>query len=258
MDAPSAFFFNLEHSEAQHKQMVCLRLPDGGVSTDVPDMRKHAVDFYSALCTAELCDSVTVLHSFFKDSHNWTDSRTELDSHLTLQDFTAAVGQLNTGRSPCIDGLPSDFYKHFWACTGANTGFNQLFYTCQYKRQDKVWWISAGLRSHLVAAGYTKLGHLVTSGSAVLSERIGIKVRSSAGSGYGKAKLAIWKMRKNQMLGQGAVDVVAVFLGLVAARLRLEHAYYSLMGKLPEFMSIWGINEILCTVDDVGNLRLMF
>ncbi|KAL7888570.1 hypothetical protein AOLI_G00035440 [Acnodon oligacanthus] len=71
------------------------------------------------------------------------------------------------------------------------------------------------------------------------------------------AKLAIWKTRKNQMLGQGEVDVVVVLLGLVATRLRLEHAYYNLVGKLPEFMSIWGINEVLCTVDHVGNLRLM-
>ena len=60
------------------------------------------------------------------------------------------------------------------------------------------------------------------------------------------------------MLGQGAVDVVAVFLGLVAARLRMEPAYYNLVGKLPEFVSVWGINEVLCTVDDVGNLRLIF
>ncbi|KAL6468959.1 hypothetical protein MHYP_G00224830 [Metynnis hypsauchen] len=72
------------------------------------------------------------------------------------------------------------------------------------------------------------------------------------------AKLAIWKTRKNQMLGQGAVDVVAVFLGLVATRLRTEHAYYNMVEKLPEFMSIWGVNEVLCTVDDVGNLQLIF
>ncbi|KAL7875345.1 hypothetical protein AOLI_G00103080 [Acnodon oligacanthus] len=72
-------------------------------------------------------------------------SSTELDSHLTLQDLTAAVGQVKAGRSPCIDGLPSDFYKHFWACIGGD---------CY---ED------------------TKLGHLMSSGSAAMSERTGIR-----------------------------------------------------------------------------------
>ncbi|KAL7883207.1 hypothetical protein SRHO_G00008650 [Serrasalmus rhombeus] len=44
---------------------------DGPVSTDVKDMRKQAMDFYSALYTAEPC-AFTVLHSFFKDSNDWT------------------------------------------------------------------------------------------------------------------------------------------------------------------------------------------
>ena len=34
MDAPTAFFFNLEKSVSRKKQMVCLRLPDGSVTTD--------------------------------------------------------------------------------------------------------------------------------------------------------------------------------------------------------------------------------
>ncbi|KAK3549663.1 hypothetical protein QTP86_006554 [Hemibagrus guttatus] len=39
MDAPSAFFFNLARSTAQHRQMVCLRLPDGRVTMDITEMR---------------------------------------------------------------------------------------------------------------------------------------------------------------------------------------------------------------------------
>ena len=34
MDAPTALFFNLEKSVSRKKQMVCLRLPDGSVTTD--------------------------------------------------------------------------------------------------------------------------------------------------------------------------------------------------------------------------------
>ena len=54
MDAPTAFFFNLEKSVSRKKQMVCLRLPDGSVTTDQGKMRRHAVDFYSALYRAEV------------------------------------------------------------------------------------------------------------------------------------------------------------------------------------------------------------
>ncbi len=45
MDAPSAYFFQLERSVAQYKQMTCLRLPDGKITNDITEMRRHAVDF---------------------------------------------------------------------------------------------------------------------------------------------------------------------------------------------------------------------
>ncbi|GAA6065567.1 inositol 1,4,5-triphosphate receptor associated 2-like [Tachysurus ichikawai] len=47
-------------------------------------------------------------------------------------------------------------------------------------------------------------------------------------SGRSPAKLAIWMSKKNKMLDKAAVDVVAMFKGLVAARLKIDHAYYSM------------------------------
>lgn len=73
----------------------------------------------------------------------------------------------------------------------------------------------------------------------------------------GTAKLAIWKSRKNKLLGQGSVDVLMIFKGLVAARLRIEHAYYKMVNCV-SVMYIWGINEVLCTVDDDDDLMLAF
>lgn len=32
---------------------------------------------------------------------------------------TASVVQMASGRAPELDGLPADFYKHFWGCLGA-------------------------------------------------------------------------------------------------------------------------------------------
>lgn len=74
----------------------------------------------------------------------------------------------------------------------------------------------------------------------------------------GTAKLAIWKSRKNKLLGQGSLDVLMIFKGLVAARLRIEHAYYKMVNCVESFMYIWGINEVLCTVDDDDDLMLAF
>lgn len=64
----------------------------------------------------------------------------------------------------------------------------------------------------------------------------------------GIAKLAIWKTRKNKMLGQGSISAVPMFLGLVAARLKVEFAYYKLVDCLPMFLYSWGVNDVLCTV----------
>lgn len=66
----------------------------------------------------------------------------------------------------------------------------------------------------------------------------------------GTAKLAIWKSRKNNLSGQSSLDVLKIFKVLVAARLRIEHAYYKIIKCVESFMYIWGINEVLCTVDD--------
>jgi len=66
----------------------------------------------------------------------------------------------------------------------------------------------------------------------------------------GIAKLAIWKSRKNKLSGQNSLDVLKIFKGLVAARLRIEHADYKIIKCVESFMYIWGINEVLCTVDD--------
>lgn len=50
-------FFNLERKAAPQKQMVCLRLPDGRMTSNIMEMRQHAVNFYSCLYTADHVDN---------------------------------------------------------------------------------------------------------------------------------------------------------------------------------------------------------
>ena len=74
----------------------------------------------------------------------------------------------------------------------------------------------------------------------------------------GVAKLAIWLTRKNKTGGVGSVDPVQVLQGLVAARLRVEHAYYRTVDNLEGFTSIWAVGGVLCTVGEQGDLFLSF
>lgn len=74
----------------------------------------------------------------------------------------------------------------------------------------------------------------------------------------GTAKLVIWKTRKNKLLGQDVLSVVPMFLGFVAARLKVEFAYYKLVDRIPKFIEIWGVNEVLCTVCENNEMLLTF
>ncbi len=120
MDAPTSFFFNLERSIAQTKQMVCLRLPDGTVTTDPVQMRQHAVDFYGTLFRSEDCCSDSVRELLQGLPQLGSSGRAVLDANISLGELTAAVGQMAPGRAPGLDGLPVDFYKHFWGCLGVD------------------------------------------------------------------------------------------------------------------------------------------
>ena len=66
----------------------------------------------------------------------------------------------------------------------------------------------------------------------------------------GTAKMAIWLTRKNKTEGAGSTNPVQVLEGLVAARLRVEFAFYKLTDNLETFSLFWAQKEVLCAVRD--------
>ena len=74
----------------------------------------------------------------------------------------------------------------------------------------------------------------------------------------GMVKLAIWITRRNKIKGVGSIDPVQVLTGLVAARIRVEHAYYKLTNNLDIFNNIWAVGEVLCLLQEGGELVLSF
>ena len=83
-------------------------------------MRQHAVDFYGDLfrkektngdCLTELLQGPPQLRAAV-----WR----VLDATISMEELTAAVTQMAPCRAPGLDGLPADFYKHFWSWLGAD------------------------------------------------------------------------------------------------------------------------------------------
>lgn len=53
MDAPTSFFFSLGRFEARRTHMACLRLPDGRLTSDPSELKRHT---YSDLFKGDDCD----------------------------------------------------------------------------------------------------------------------------------------------------------------------------------------------------------
>ncbi|KAI4877209.1 hypothetical protein NFI96_028665 [Prochilodus magdalenae] len=118
MDAPTAYFFDLERSTAGHQALVSLRRVDGSVTMDPVELRRLAVDFYSALFVSEALDP-SCCEALSSGLPQLDQGRSQaLDVALSFEEVTEAVHQLNSGRAPGIDGLPVDFFKAFWGVIG--------------------------------------------------------------------------------------------------------------------------------------------
>ncbi|KAK2897108.1 hypothetical protein Q8A73_013488 [Channa argus] len=128
MDAPSSFFFNLEKSVARRKQMTCLKLPGGRLTSNPSEMRRHAVDFYSDLFSAEDCNMEHREKLLDGLPQLAQEELAALDSPLTLEELTDVVNQMATGRAPGIDGLSIDFFKRFWNVIGPD--LHAVFMEC--------------------------------------------------------------------------------------------------------------------------------
>lgn len=94
--------------------MLHLKLPDGTLTTNPKEMRNHAKNFYTDLFEARDCD-IHCMDDLLRDLPKLTDDQRQwLDANIQLDEISEAVKKLSNGRSPGIDGLPSEFFKQFW------------------------------------------------------------------------------------------------------------------------------------------------
>lgn len=100
--------------------MYNLKNSHGHNTSDPVEMRRMAVDFYSKLYSAEKTDEKRQNELLQDPPHLTTEDKQTLESEITFEELSAAVLGLASGRTPGIDGLPGEFYKHFWTLIGAD------------------------------------------------------------------------------------------------------------------------------------------
>ncbi len=95
-------------------QFQLLQSQIGTLITNPKEMRNHAKDFYTDVVNARDCD-INCMDDLLRNLPKLTDDQRQwLDADIQLDEISEAVKKLSNGRSPGIDGLPSEFYKQFW------------------------------------------------------------------------------------------------------------------------------------------------
>ncbi|KAK0141819.1 Transposon TX1 uncharacterized protein [Merluccius polli] len=118
MDAPTSFFFGLEKKQNQSRSIHSLLSDDGQELTEPSQIRKRAVDFYSALYRSEYKEHEK--YAVFCDNLPQVSIRSNanLGKPLSLQELHSALMNMQGGKAPGIDGLTVEFYKAFWDVIG--------------------------------------------------------------------------------------------------------------------------------------------
>lgn len=110
--------------------MLCLRNDRGDLFYDPSEMSKCVVDFYSKLYDMDVTDLESKNELLNLIPELKSEHKEDLDCILSFQEVTKAVQELSTGKSPGLDGLPSEFFKYFWEVIG-NDYYEMILYSIQ-------------------------------------------------------------------------------------------------------------------------------
>ena len=111
----SRYFFSLEKQQkADHTIKVTTR-DNMDTVTDPHDLLRETHDFYTNLYSAESCDeSVRALFLDVDFPKLTEEARASCDDRLTEEELREALFSMENNKSPGVDGLSTNFYKHFW------------------------------------------------------------------------------------------------------------------------------------------------
>ena len=108
-------YAHLEKSRTKSNLIPILLDTYGTECTHQPDLLTITHDYYTRLYTPSTPDSAIQRQLLQKVTTRLTASQKDaLDAPLTLSELTQAVTQLPANKTPGRDGIPIEFYQHFW------------------------------------------------------------------------------------------------------------------------------------------------
>ena len=111
----SKYFFNLEKKRGEDKLIRAVQSSNSGLISEPAAMRAEIKSFYESLYRAEPCDKAIQAQLLTKiDQQISEDQNTALTQPFTRQDLKKSIEQMANSKSPGLDGLPAEFYKHFF------------------------------------------------------------------------------------------------------------------------------------------------
>ena len=118
-EKPTRYFFKLERERVDRNTVASILNSEGVEVFSRAEIEQTHVQFYTNLFSAEPIDPECTQRCL--DCITRVLSTTQSDScegSLSLTELSNSLKSLNTGRSPGSDGLPAEFYLHFWETLG--------------------------------------------------------------------------------------------------------------------------------------------
>ena len=113
------YFFPLEKSRKADQTIRVLTKNNLDTVTETKDLLPETHAFYKELFSAQ--PSEDNAQEFFLSAANPKlpdDARDSCEGEITEAEFCKAVTSMENDKSPGIDGLTTNFYKHFWPLLG--------------------------------------------------------------------------------------------------------------------------------------------
>ena len=109
------YFFSLEKSRRANQTIRVLTKDNLDTVTEIQDLLSETRTFYGNLYSAEGCDE-NEQERFLGDAlPQLTDNEREFcEGYITEEELRKAAMSMENDKSPGIDGLTTNFYKHFW------------------------------------------------------------------------------------------------------------------------------------------------
>lgn len=118
-EKPSSYFLNLEKRVSKNKLLSTVLLEDGSTTSNPDLVLDHCKEFYQNLYyeNAQNLTPVEEIENSVPDLDLpcLTDEESLLlDAPFTQEELKVALTKLNPNKCPGTDGLPPEFYTHFW------------------------------------------------------------------------------------------------------------------------------------------------